>query len=91
VYEVKMDKIAIVLLNRYAGKAWCYNHDGYEGIRWTDSSPKPTEAELLAQFDEVKAEIDARRAAENAARASALTKLAALGLSEAEVAALLGA
>jgi hypothetical protein len=86
-----MDKIAIVLLNRYAGKAWCYNHDGYEGIRWTDSSPKPTEAELLAQFDEVKAEIDARRAAENAARASALTKLAALGLSEAEVAALLGA
>jgi hypothetical protein len=85
-----MDEIATVLHARYAGKSWCYNHSGYDGLHWTDGSTKPTEAELLAEYESVVAEQRAARAAHDAARASALTKLAALGLTEAEVAALLG-
>lgn len=85
-----MDKIKTVLLHRYAGKAWCYNGDGIEGLHWTDSTPKPTEKQLLDQFDDVMAEIQAQRAAAQNAKQSARNKLAALGLTEAEVNALVG-
>jgi len=86
-----MDKLLTVLLHRYAGKAWCYNHEGYEGIRWTDSMPKPTDQELLDQFDDVAAEIAAEKLARQNAAESARAKLAALGLTDDEIAALVGA
>ena len=84
------DKLRLVLINRYGGKAWCYNGDGYEGIAWTDSTPKPSEQELLDKYDDVVDEIQAAADAKVAALASARAKLAALGLTEAEVKALVG-
>jgi hypothetical protein len=85
-----MDKIKTVLFHRYAGKAWCYNGDGYEGVHWSDSMKKPTEKELLEQFDDVMAEIEAEKLARQNASESARAKLAALGLTEAEVKAIIG-
>jgi hypothetical protein len=97
-FPIADDQLLTVLFRRYAGKAWCYNGDGYAGLAWTDEEPKPTEQELLAQFADVEAEIVAEKQAQaevaaqkDAAKQSARTKLAALGLSEAEVNALLGA
>ena len=85
-----MDKIKIVLLHRYAGKAWCYNGDGYQGVHWSDSMPKPTEQELLNQYDDVAAEIEAEKIARQNASESAKAKLASLGLTDAEIKALVG-
>lgn len=88
---MKHDPLLLVLQHRYAGKAWCYNGDGIEGLRWSDETRQPTEAELLSQLDEVMKEIEATNQARQAASVSARAKLSALGLTEAELAALLGA
>jgi hypothetical protein len=84
-----VDEIATVLHARYGGKSWCYNHSGYDGLHWTDATPKPTLNELITQYNDVVAEQRAARAAHDAARASGIAKLAALGLTETEIAALL--
>jgi hypothetical protein len=55
-----------------------------------DGGNKPTQKELDDAWPDVQAEIAADAAAKVAARASALTKLADLGLTEAEVAAIVG-
>lgn len=91
------DALLLVLQHRYAGKAWCYNGDGYQGLRWTDDEPKPSEAHLFAQVEDVMTEIAEQKQAQadaaqakQEATASARTKLAALGLTDEEVSALLG-
>lgn len=85
-----MDKIKTVLLHRYAGKLWCYNGDGYDGLHWTDNEPKPTEKQLLSQFDDVIAEIKALNEQREQASLSAKTKLKNLGLTDEEITALVG-
>lgn len=84
------DNLLIVLQHRYAGKSWCYNGDGYEGLHWTDEAPKPTEDELLSQLDDVNDEIVERNKARADASLSAKTKLRKLGLTDDEIAALVG-
>jgi hypothetical protein len=66
------------------------NGDEYDGLTWLSDTPKPSKAELDALWPEVKAEIEAEREAKESARVSALGKLAALGLTEAEIQALVG-
>jgi len=81
---------SLILSINYPNKQWTLNGDNYEGLTWLDSSTKPTQAELDALWKtskvaQAKAEQDVQDA-----KASALAKLTALGLTQAEVTALLG-
>ena len=41
--------IKLVLTELYADQQWILSGETYSGLNWLDDSPKPTEAELLAQ------------------------------------------
>ena len=45
---------AAVLTANYAGSEWTLNGDDYSGLDWLDSTPKPTQAELDAQWPTVQ-------------------------------------
>ena len=77
-----------ILLTNYAGTEWALTGEEYEGLDWLDNSPKPTKAELESQWEEVQAKVVAAEQAKISSRESALAKLAALGLTEDEIAAL---
>ena len=81
---------AQILTINYAGKEWSLNGDSYDGLTWYSSTPKPTQAELDALWETTKAELAAKEQATKDAKASALAKLAALGLTQDEVKALVG-
>ena len=85
-----MIKYSDILIRRYPNTDWTLNGDDYEGLTWLTDSPKPSRAELDALWPEVQAEIKAEAQARITARETALVKLAALGLSEAEIRALVG-
>ena len=80
----------LILTTNYAGKQWTLNGDSYNGLDWLDSSPKPTQAELDALWESTKAQAQTDAQAVIDTKASALAKLAKLGLSEDEVKALVG-
>ena len=42
-----------ILIRNYPGAQWSLNGDSYEGLDWLDSTPKPTQAELDAQWPQV--------------------------------------
>lgn len=44
-----IDYTAILNAN-YAGAQWTINGDTYDGLDWLDETPKPTQAELDAQW-----------------------------------------
>jgi hypothetical protein len=78
-------KITDILLTNYQGKEWTLVGDEYKGLDWLDSSPKPTESELEAQWPEVQAKIARDTQARVDAKVSAIAKLQALGLTVQEV------
>jgi hypothetical protein len=80
----------LILTLNYVGKSWALNGDDYEGLTWLDSSPKPTQAELDALWESTQATIAAKEQAAKDVKASALAKLTALGLTQAELKALVG-
>jgi len=86
-----MTDYATVLTRRHAGREWTLNGDDYDGLTMLDGGSKPSKASLDAAWPNVQAEIAAEQAAATAAAASGRAKLAALGLTDAEIAALLGA
>ena len=47
-----IDYTAILTAN-YQGTIWAFNGDNYDGLEWLDSTPKPTQAELDAQWPAV--------------------------------------
>jgi len=47
-----IDYTAILIAN-YPGTQWSINGDDYSGLTWLDSTPKPTQAELDAQWPTV--------------------------------------
>jgi hypothetical protein len=77
--------VFLVLAKKYADKAWRLDGDDYEGLEWLDDSPKPTKKALEALWPEVQAEIAAEAQAKIDAKASAVAKLQALGLTVEEV------
>jgi hypothetical protein len=79
-----------VLSRRFRHCEWTMNADDYDQLTWLSDTPKPSRAELDALWPEVQAEIQAEAQAKIDARESALVKLGALGLDEAEIKALLG-
>jgi hypothetical protein len=80
-----------ILTCNYAGKQWSLDGESYDGLIWLDSSPKPTQAELDALWESTQAIVAAKEQAAIDTKASALAKLAALGLTQDEVKALIGA
>ena len=85
-----MLKYPSILTVNYVGKKWSMVGDSYDGLTWLDLSPKPTKAELDALWESTQATVAAQQQAAIDAKASALAKLAALGLTEDEVKALIG-
>jgi len=86
-----MTDYATVLTRRHKGREWVLNGDDYEGLTMLDDGSKPSKASLDAAWPDVQAEIAAEAAAATAAAASGRAKLAALGLTDDEINALLGA
>ena len=81
---------AQILSINYVGKQWSLSGDSYDGLDWLDSSPKPTQAELDALWESTQAQVAAKEQAAKDVKTSALAKLAALGLTQDEVKALVG-
>ena len=76
---------AQILTRKYAEAEWTLNGDKYSGLTWLSDTPKPKKAELDALWPEVEAEIAAEQQARVDAKASAISKLEALGLSVEEI------
>ena len=81
---------SLILVTNYAGKQWSLTNEDYSTLNWLDESPKPTQAELDALWESTQSTIAQQQQAKVNAKASALAKLTALGLSEDEVKALVG-
>jgi len=48
-----MTDYAAVLTANYPGAQWTLDGDNYEGLVWLSDTPKPTQAELDAQWPQV--------------------------------------
>ena len=77
--------IATILTRKYAGSEWTLDGDDYTGLTWLSDTPKPTKSVLEGLWSEVQAEIAAEAQAKLDAKASAIAKLEALGLTVEEV------
>ena len=85
-----MTDYTVVLTANYPDAEWTLNGEDYDGLTWLSDSPKPSQQELDDAWPAVQqAQADAREAQE-AARQSAINKLAALGLTVDEISAAFG-
>lgn len=81
---------SLILVTNYSGLNWSLNGNSYDGLNWLDFSPKPTQSELDALWESTQATVAEQKAQAIAVKQSALSKLAALGLTQDEVKALVG-
>jgi len=73
------------------GVEWSMSGDDVAGITWHTPNVEPlTEAEVAKEMKRLEKALDAEQANKDAARVSAVAKLAALGLNEAEVLSIVG-
>lgn len=79
-----------VLVTNYPGTLWTLNGDEYDGLTWLSDTPKPTKDELDALWQDTLDMIAAEKQAVEDKKASALAKLAAIGLTEDEAKLLFG-
>jgi hypothetical protein len=77
--------ISAILTLKYPGSLWTLDGEKYSGLTWQSNSIKPTEEELVNLWPEVQAELEAKEQAKIDAKASAIAKLEALGLTVEEV------
>ena len=77
--------IAMVLTRKFPDTLWNLVDDDYAKLEWLSDSPKPTKKALEALWPEVQDEIAAEAQARIDAKASAIAKLEALGLTVDEV------
>lgn len=77
--------ISDVLTRKFEDAKWVLTGSNYTGLTWLSDTPKPTEKELSALWPDVQAEIAAEAQAKVDAKASAVAKLQALGLTVEEV------
>jgi len=82
--EQLMD-IATILTRKYAGKEWTLSGDDYSGLIWLSDGEAPTEVKLKELWPTVEQEIADEAQAKADAKASAIAKLEALGLTVEEV------
>ena len=85
-----MTDYAAILSRKHAGREWKLEGDEYAGLTMLDGGDKPTKQSLDAAWPEVEAQIKAEIEAAKTAKATAAQKLAALGLTEDEIKALVG-
>jgi hypothetical protein len=77
--------IAIILTTKYPESLWTLDGYDYSGLTWQSETTKPTEEELEELWPEVQAELAAKAQSKIDAKASAIAKLEALGLTIEEV------
>ena len=77
--------IALILSKKFPDARWELNGDDYAGLTWLSESRQPTEKELEALWPTVQEEIAAEAQAKIDAKASAIAKLEALGLTVEEI------
>jgi hypothetical protein len=77
--------IPTILTRKYAGTEWTLDGDDYAGLTWLSEGKAPTKAELEKLWPTVQTEIAAEAQARVDAKASAIAKLGALGLTVDEV------
>ena len=71
--------------------SWSMKGDDFENCSWGDPSiPKPSMDAIIAEQKRLQSLEDAKEQATATAKASALAKLTALGLTQAEITALIG-
>ena len=89
-----MNNIGKALLSIVPGAKWTLRGDSYADLEWHDETiPKPTEAEVdagIADLPNQEARVEAEKQAKIEIKNSALAKLAALGLTQDEIKALIG-
>ena len=85
-----MTDYATVLSRRHAGREWSLNANDYDQLIMLDGGSKPTKKSLDDAWSDVQAEIAAEADAKKATRSNALAKLKVLGLTDDEIAALIG-
>jgi hypothetical protein len=77
--------IPMILSKKYTGQEWNLDGDSYEGLTWLSDTPKPTKKQLEDLWPTVQSELAAEAQAKIDAKASAIAKLEALGLTVEEV------
>jgi len=84
-----IDYVAVLNAN-YLSAQWTLSGNDYDTLIWHDDTPKPTQAELDAAWPAVQQARQDAVAAKETARQSAISKLAALGLTVDEISAAFG-
>jgi hypothetical protein len=79
-----MDIAAILKIN-YPSDEWVLDGNDYEGLTWLSETIKPSEKQLKDLWPSVQTELVARAQSKIDAKASAIAKLQALGLTVQEV------
>ena len=77
--------ISMILSKRYPDALWSLDGENYSGLTWLSDTTKPTEKALQKVWPSVQAEIAAEAQAKLDAKASAISKLEALGLTVGEI------
>jgi len=85
-----MTDYSAVLTANYPAAEWTLNGNTYDGLTWLSDTPKPSQAELDAAWPAVQQAAQDAKEAQQAARQSAIDKLAALGLTVDEISAAFG-
>ena len=85
-----MIDLAAVLVATYPSAQWSLSGNDYDTLIWYDDTPKPSQAELDAAWPAVQQSRQDAVAAKETARQSAISKLAALGLTVDEISAAFG-
>jgi hypothetical protein len=77
--------IVEILSKKYPGSEWTLVGEDYSGLEWLSDTPKPTKKQLEDLSPIVEAELAAQAQSKIDAKASAISKLEALGLTVEEV------
>lgn len=85
-----MINYAQILIVNFPNTQWTLDGDVYDGLTWLSDTPKPTQDELDALWESTQATTAAKEQSAKDVKVSALAKLAALGLTQDEVKALIG-
>jgi RNAse (barnase) inhibitor barstar len=80
----------LILTNNYEDKQWAIAENDYSSLQWFSETPKPTQDELDALWDATQTQVESAKQAKINTKQSALNKLSALGLTEAEIKELVG-